>query len=154
MPSSKIYIPTDMIEREYTWNIEKNFDGSRSIVFYHRGKKVLSAGAYEAIELLGRDFVMKHVNVCDGTPWLSRWKTPPAHKLQVDKMFEELRDALARENKNYFELKDVVNLFFSGSKGINNQLNVLIEAWEAADLIKEIEVGPWGYGWKLTGKNP
>jgi hypothetical protein len=153
--TTKIYNPNNM-KNKYYWAIENDFDGGRSVAFYRRGcdEAIIRASAYEVIEILGRDFILKHFNVCEGTPWLSRWKRPEPHNLKVDEMFVELKEAMARENKKWFDENHLYGFFFSGANNVKEQIRLLISVWEEAGLIKEVEIGPWAnYGWIIV-ENP
>lgn len=55
----------------YSWDIEP---GSMSVVIKKNGTKLFSFFLGEAMETAGRVAVMRHVEECDHTPWLSNWK--------------------------------------------------------------------------------
>jgi len=54
----------------YSWTIEP---GSMSIVINKNGERLFSFFLGEAMETAGRVAVMRHVEECDGTPWLRDW---------------------------------------------------------------------------------
>jgi hypothetical protein len=54
----------------YSWDIEP---GSMSVVIKKNGKRLFSFFLGEAMETAGRVAVMRHVEECDSTPWLSHW---------------------------------------------------------------------------------
>lgn len=57
--------------RDWGWQMDKS---EHSIVVTHYGKVVMKISMYEAIETAGRDFVMKHVQECDNSGWLTEWQ--------------------------------------------------------------------------------
>ena len=57
--------------REYSWDMDSN--DPMIILFKHNGNVVQRVFLGEATESAGKTAVMKHVNICNNTPWLTKW---------------------------------------------------------------------------------
>jgi hypothetical protein len=55
---------------EYSWNIE---GGSPFIQIMYNGEEVMNIFIGEAIEIAGREVVMKHIQEIERTPWIRNW---------------------------------------------------------------------------------
>jgi len=55
----------------YTWDLDPK--DPMLIVIKKNGVRLFSIFMGEAMESAGRRAVMKHVRVCDETPWLKKW---------------------------------------------------------------------------------
>jgi hypothetical protein len=55
----------------YSWDLSK--DDPMIIEIRKDGVRLFSIFMGEAMESAGRRAVMKHVRVCDETPWLKKW---------------------------------------------------------------------------------
>jgi hypothetical protein len=60
-----------MINDEYSWDLSKT--DPMIIEIKKDGVKIFSIFIGEAMESAGRRAIMKHVKVCDNTPWLKKW---------------------------------------------------------------------------------
>jgi len=56
----------------YTWDLAP--DDKMIVVIKYNGERVMSLFLGEAMESAGRTAVMRHVNACDGSPWLNKWQ--------------------------------------------------------------------------------
>ena len=56
---------------DYGWDLSKT--DPMMIEIKKNGVKIFSIFMGEAMESAGRRAVMKHVRVCDETPWLKKW---------------------------------------------------------------------------------
>ena len=57
--------------REYSWDMDST--DPMIILFKHNGNVVQRVFLGEAMGCAGKTAVMKHVNVCNNTPWLTKW---------------------------------------------------------------------------------
>jgi hypothetical protein len=62
-----------MKKQEYSWDFRKN--DPMMIDIKLNNELLFSIYVGEIIESAGRKHVMKHVKVCEDTPWLSKWHT-------------------------------------------------------------------------------
>ncbi len=60
------------LENDLTWNIDD--PAAMQVVIRYKGEKVFHFSMHEAIESCSRKLVLKHIKVCDNTPWLKRWQ--------------------------------------------------------------------------------
>ena len=58
----------------------------------YNGIKVMGISMCEAVESVGRTHIMKHVRICDSTPWLKKWH---------DEMMDAEVDILKGESHNF-----------------------------------------------------
>jgi hypothetical protein len=61
-----------LAHREWAWSMDPA--DPMGILIYHHGHQVMSIFLGEAMEVAGRELVMKHVAECDRTPWLTKWR--------------------------------------------------------------------------------
>jgi len=78
---------------EFLWNLHPT--DSMSVVIYHWGKPVMSFFLGEAMEAAGFTAVMKHIDECNNTPWLTRW-----HKEKQDMEYKQVMDILLKDYEN------------------------------------------------------
>jgi hypothetical protein len=74
---------------DYTWDLDP--EDCMKIVIKKNGVRLFSIFLGEAMESAGRRAIMKHVRVCDNTPWLKKW-----HMDAMDQVVEILK---GEENK-------------------------------------------------------
>ena len=67
--------------QEYSWDLDPT--DPMIILFKHNGNVVQRVFLGEAMECAGKTAVMKHVNVCNNTPWITSWH---------DEMWTALKD--------------------------------------------------------------
>lgn len=69
------------------WDIP---DPNKMLIYIYRtpedctlGRPAMTISAYDVIESLGRNKVLKHVKECDNSPWLHRWQKEK-HEALID----------------------------------------------------------------------
>ena len=67
--------------QEYSWDLDPT--DPMIILFKHNGNVVQRVFLGEAMEMAGKTAVMKHVNICNNTPWHITW---------TDEMWTALKD--------------------------------------------------------------
>lgn len=60
-----------MDDYEYSWDIDP--DDKMIIVIKHHSKELFKISMCDAIESSSRKRILRHVEVCDKTPWLKSW---------------------------------------------------------------------------------
>lgn len=65
----------------YSWDLDPK--DNMVMVITNNGETILRIFLGEVMESAGKTAVMKHVNVCNNTPWLTKWN---------DEMWEALKD--------------------------------------------------------------
>jgi hypothetical protein len=64
--------PLEHHPHEFAWNMHPT--DPMSMVVYHWGQPVMILSLQEAIESGSRTEILKHIQECDNTPWLTRWQ--------------------------------------------------------------------------------
>lgn len=72
---------------DYSWTVEP---GTMTVLIKKNNTLVMKFFLGEAIELAGRKNVVKHVQACDNSQWLTNWQLEKQDQ-QIENTFNEIK---------------------------------------------------------------